>query len=159
MSLILISVVPCQDTAHGGSRSWGKNWKHFLHVGRCSAKKLLIEPDSRRINNIRGSAHTRTPNKGEDKVVKVRAITRQIQIKDIVFNLQDTKIFFESSQCLGEEGGKEGGRGAVSTAKTFLMVSVTFCGKIILEKREDFETIRKGLAKRYFALGKTSHGA
>lgn len=103
-------------------------------MGRCPAKKLLIEPDSRRINNIRGSAHTRTPNKGEDKAVKVRAITRQIQIKDIVFNLQDTKIFFESSQCLGEEGGKEGCRRAVSSAKTFFMVSITFCGKIILEK-------------------------
>lgn len=81
-------------------------------MGRCPAKKLLIEPDSRRINNIRGSAHTCTPNKGEDKAVKVRAITRQIQIKDIVFNLQETKISFESCQCLGEEGGEKRGKGA-----------------------------------------------
>lgn len=101
-------VVPRQDAARGGRRSWDKNWKYFLHVGRCPAKKLLIEPASRRISNIRGSAHTCAPNKGEDKAVKVRAITRQIQI---VFNLQDTKIFFESSQWLGEEGGGKKGVG------------------------------------------------
>lgn len=113
----------------------------FLHVGRCPAQKLLIEPDSRRINNIRGSAHTCTPNKGEDKVVKVRAITRQIQIKDIVFNLQDTKMFFESAQCWGEEEGKERGKRAVSSAQTFLMVSVTFCGEN--HSREKQERILK----------------
>jgi len=92
----LLSAVPHQDTAHGGSRSGDKKWKHFLHVGRCPAKKLLIEPDSEHINNIRGSAHTCTPNKGEDKAVKVRAITRRIQIKDTVLNLQDTKIFLRA---------------------------------------------------------------
>lgn len=56
--------------------------------------------------------------------MKVRAITRQIQIKDIVFNLQDTKILFESSQCLGEEGGEERGRGACKLCWDF---SYGFC--------------------------------
>lgn len=56
--------------------------------------------------------------------MKVRAITRQIQIKDIVFNLQDTKILFESSQCLGEEGGEERGRGACKLCWNF---SYGFC--------------------------------
>lgn len=124
----------CQDTAHGGSRSSDKNWKHFLHVGRCPAKKLLIEPDSESINSISRSAHTCTPNKGEDKAVKVRAITRQIQIKDTVFNLQDTKIFLRAPSVWGRREGENGVGGTASSAEAFLMVYIIFCGKIIQEK-------------------------
>lgn len=73
-------------------------------MGRCPAKKLLTEPDSKCTNNIAGAFRC-TPSKGKDEAVTIRAITRQIQIKDTAFNLQDTKIFFESSQCLGEGEG------------------------------------------------------
>lgn len=103
-------------------------------MGRCPAKKLLIEPDSECINNIRGSAHTCTPNKGEDKAVKVRAITRQTQIKDTGFNLQDIKIFLRAHSVWGKREGEKGVGGAASFTETFLMVCITFCGKIILEK-------------------------
>lgn len=77
-------------------------------MGRCPAKILLIEPDSERINNIRGSAHTWTLNQGEDKAVKVRAITRQMQIKDTVFNLQDSKIFLRAPSVWGKREGEKG---------------------------------------------------
>lgn len=76
-------------------------------MGRCPAKILLIEPDSERIN-IRGSAHTWTLNREEDKAVKVRAITRQMQIKDTVFNLQDSKILLRAPSVWGKREGEKG---------------------------------------------------
>lgn len=109
-SFLLLSAVLCQDTAHRGSRSSDQNWKHLLHVGRCPAEKLLIEPDSEGVNNIRGSAHACTPNKGEDKAVKVRAITRQIQIKDTGFNLRGTKTFLRAPSIRG--GGRRERKGS-----------------------------------------------
>lgn len=69
-------------------------------------------------------------------------------------------MFFESSQCLGEEEGKERGKGAVSSAETFLMVSVTFCGENHSREKQEriFKLTGKDLLKGTLLSVKLSMG-